>query len=181
MKIRAFAASALVAGTLIASPTASADIVDDALAALPSGPISCEQAERYWTDEADYNNKVRQAQMVARFDPRGPQILAALARVDEAATRCGLKGGGAAPAQQQAPAPAPAQPAPSQPAPSQPANAQQGQSAVLLNLAPANTPSFELPVAGMGSVILPDVLELIRQALAEILDSFNIKVPGINA
>ena len=47
MKIRAFAASALVAGTLIASPTASADIVDDALAALPAGPISCEQAERY--------------------------------------------------------------------------------------------------------------------------------------
>lgn len=183
MKIRAFATSALVAGTLIASPTASADIVDDALAALPSGPISCEQAERYWTDEADYNNKVRQAQMVARFDPRGPQILAALARVDEAATRCGLKGGGAAPAQQQAPAPAPApgQPAPSQPAPSQPGNAQQGQAPVLLNLAPANTPSFELPVAGMGSVILPDVLELIRQALAEILDSFNIKVPGINA
>ncbi|GAA1183022.1 hypothetical protein GCM10009631_21890 [Corynebacterium glaucum] len=186
MKIRAFAASALVAGTLIASPTASADIVDDALAALPSGPISCEQAQRYWTDEADYYNKVAQAQMVARFDPRGPQILAALARVDEAATRCGLKGGGAAPAQQQAPAPAPSQPAPNQPAPaqpvpSQPGNAQQGQAPVLLNLAPANSPSFELPVADMGSVVLPDVLELVRQALAGILDSFNIKVPGINA
>lgn len=188
MKIRAFAASALVAGTLIASPTASADIVDDALAALPSGPISCEQAQRYWTDEADYYNKVAQAQMVARFDPRGPQILAALARIDEAATRCGLKGGGAAPAQQQAPAPAPApsqpapnQPAPVQPAPSQPGNAQQGQAPVLLNLAPANSPSFELPVAGMGSVVLPDVLELVRQALAGILDSFSIKVPGINA
>ena len=188
MKIRAFAASALVAGTLIASPAASADVIDDALAALPSGQISCEQAQRYWTNEADYNNKVRQAQMVARFDSRGPQILDALGRVDEAATRCGLKGGGA-PAQQQSPAPsqpapnrpAPSQPAPNRPAPSQPANAPQGQAPVLLNLAPSNVPSFEVPVADKGSVILPDLLELIRQALAGILDFFNVKIAGINA
>lgn len=175
MKIRAFSASALsalVAGTLIAAPAASADIVDDALAALPSGPISCEQAQRYWTDEADYNNKVRQAQAVARFDPRGPQILDGLARVDEAATRCGLKGG-TAPAQQQAPAPAPA--------PAQPAPAQQDQNPVLLNLAPHNAPSFEVPVVGLGSLILPDVLAIIRQAVGRLLDSLNIKVPGINA
>lgn len=75
-------------------PVASADTIDRALAAVPSGQISCEQASRYWTNTADYNNKVAQARAVATFDRRGPQILDALARIDEAANRCGLKGGG---------------------------------------------------------------------------------------
>ena len=186
MKIRAFAASALVAGTLIASPTASADIVDDALAALPPGPISCEQAQRYWTDEADYNNKVAQAQMVARFDPRGPQILEALARVDEAATRCGLKDGAApAPAQSPAPAPAPApaqQPA-RQPGPLGPGASPSSQAPISvyipahINLSVQGMPAFEVPVAGVTTVALPDVLAMLRQALVEILAYFNITLP----
>ncbi|WP_448853828.1 hypothetical protein [Corynebacterium frankenforstense] len=88
----------VVACTLLAGlsvPVANADTIDRALAAVPSGQISCEQASRYWTNTADYNNKVAQARAVATFDRRGPQILDALARIDEAANRCGLKGGGA--------------------------------------------------------------------------------------
>lgn len=198
---RTLALGAAVASTIALAPAAQADMIDDALAKLPSGPISCDQAKRYWTNEADYNSKVRQAQTVARFDSRGPQILNALARVDEAANRCGLKGSGnnagggtaqnnqGAPQnnqgqqnqpQQQAPrqgqqgqpqqqAPAPAAPAPAAPA---------AQNTIVL--APAGAPSFEVPVNGVGTVVLPDVLAMLRQALAAILDFFNVKVPGIN-
>ncbi|MDK7181003.1 hypothetical protein QP446_09585 [Corynebacterium riegelii] len=203
---RTLALGAAVASTIALAPAAQADMIDDALAKLPSGPISCDQAKRYWTNEADYNSKVRQAQTVARFDSRGPQILNALARVDEAANRCGLKGsgnagggnnagGGAAQSNQRAPqnnqgqqnnqrapqnnqgqqgqpqqqAPAPAAPAPAAPA---------AQNTIVL--APAGAPSFEVPVNGVGTVVLPDVLAMLRQALAAILDFFNVKVPGIN-
>ena len=188
---RTLALSAAVASTIALAPAAQADMIDDALAKLPSGPISCDQAKRYWTNEADYNSKVRQAQTVARFDSRGPQILNALARVDEAANRCGLKGsgnnaggsgnagGGTAQNNQRAPqnnqgqpqqqAPAPAAPAPAAPA---------AQNTIVL--APAGAPSFEVPVNGVGTVVLPDVLAMLRQALAAILDFFNVKVPGIN-
>lgn len=194
---RTLALGAAVASTIALAPAAQADMIDDALAKLPSGPISCDQAKRYWTNEADYNSKVRQAQTVARFDSRGPRILNALARVDEAANRCGLKGSGNAGGgtaqnnqgapqnnqgqpQQQAPrqgqqgqpqqqAPAPAAPAPAAPA---------AQNTIVL--APAGAPSFEVPVNGVGTVVLPDVLAMLRQALAAILDFFNVKVPGIN-
>lgn len=173
--------SAAVASTLALAPAAHADIVDDALASLPSGPISCEQAKRYWTNEADYNSKVRQAQTIARFDSRGPQIQAALARVDEAATRCGLKGGGGA---QSAPAPRQQsnqqnnQQSNQQSAPAQQAQAPAAQNTIVL--APAGAPAFEVPVNGVGTVVLPDVLTMLRQALAAILDFFNVKVAGIN-
>ena len=188
---RTLALSAAVASTIALAPAAQADAIDDALAKLPSGPISCDQAQRYWTNEADYNSKVRQAQTIARFDRRGPQILDALARVDEAANRCGLKGGGAqnngggnggraqnnggGGARNNQPAPqAPAQP--QQQAPAAPAPAAQN----TIVLAPAGAPSFEVPVNGVGTVVLPDVLAMLRQALATILDFFKIKVPGIN-
>lgn len=180
------AATAAIAGTLVLAPAAKADLIDDALAKLPAGQIPCSQAAKYWTNEADYNAKVRQAQTVARFDSRGPQILEALGRVDEAANRCGLKGGGnaqarqAQQAQQAQPAPQaqrPGQPAArqTQQAPAQPAPADQR-----IQLVPANVPSFEVPVSGVGTVILPDVLTMLRQALAEILNFFNVQVPGIN-
>lgn len=96
-KTKRFAASAALATVLCStSPTvANADAVDRALNALPAGQISCQQARSYWTNTADYNNKVAQARALALVDPRGPRILAALARIDEAANRCGLKGGGA--------------------------------------------------------------------------------------
>ena len=198
---RTLALSAAVASTIALAPAAQADAIDDALAKLPSGPISCDQAQRYWTNEADYNSKVRQAQTIARFDRRGPQILDALARVDEAAHRCGLKGGGAqnnggsnggraqnnagsnggGGARNNQPAPqAPGQPGqpgqPQQQAPAAPAPAAQN----TIVLAPAGAPSFEVPVNGVGTVVLPDVLAMLRQALATILDFFKIKVPGIN-
>ncbi|WJY73062.1 MULTISPECIES: hypothetical protein [Corynebacterium] len=87
--------SVALAGLIVTvtSGAAQADVVDRALTALPKGQISCAQATKYWTNTADYNRKVAQARALAAVDPRGPQILAALARVDEAANRCGLKGG----------------------------------------------------------------------------------------
>ena len=195
---RPLALSAALASPIALPPAAQADMIADALAKLPPGPISCDQAKRYWTNEADYNSKVRQAQTVARFDSRGPQILNALARVDEAANRCGLKGsgnagggnnagGGAAQnnqgtpqnnqgqPQQQAPRQGQqGQPQQQAPAPAAPA----AQNTIVL--APAGAPSFEVPVNGVGTVVLPDVLAMLRQALAAILDFFNVKVPGIN-
>lgn len=189
------AATAAIAGSLVLAPAAKADLIDDALAALPAGQISCSQASKYWTNEADYNSKVRQAQTIARFDSRGPQILEALGRVDEAANRCGLKGGGNAPARQNQPAqqastqqaqrqnqPAARQNQPAQQAPAQQAQApaQQAPAGQRIQLAPAGMPSFEVPVNGVGTVVVPDVLTLLRQALAAILDFFNVKVPGIN-
>lgn len=176
MKIRSLAMSTAIAGSLIAAPvatqTAHADAIDDALAALPAGEISCAQAEKYWTNDADYNTKVRQARTIAAFDRRGPQILDALGRVESAANRCGLKGtnGGGAqaqrPAQQQAPAqsaPAPAQPqsqpqAPA-PAPGAPKN--------LIVLAPQGVPTFDAPVANVATVRLPDLAVIVQQLLAQ--------------
>ena len=85
MKSRTLAASTAIAAAVTLAPVtsthANADAIDDTLAKLPQGPISCAQAEKYWTNEADYQNKVRQAQTIARFDSRGPQILEALGRV----------------------------------------------------------------------------------------------------
>lgn len=199
---RTLALSAAVASTIALAPAAQADMIDDALAKLPSGPISCDQAKRYWTNEADYNSKVRQAQTVARFDSRGPQILNALARVDEAANRCGLKGSGnnaggsgnagGGTAQNNQGAPQNNQGQQNQPQQQAPRQGQQGQpqqqapapaapaAQNTIVLAPAGAPSFEVPVNGVGTVVLPDVLAMLRQALAAILDFFNVKVPGIN-
>lgn len=171
MKIRAIALSAAAAGTLFAAQPAHADAIDDALAKLPAGEISCEQAEKYWTNDADYNAKVRQARTIARFDSRGPQILDALARVESAANRCGLKGtnGGNQGGSQQAPAkPAPAQQAPAQqaqPAPAKPAPAQPGKP--LIVLAPQGVPTFDAPVANVATVRLPDLAVIAQQLLAQ--------------
>ena len=181
MKIRTLAMTATLAGTVALAPTAGADAIDDALAKLPSGPISCDQASRYWTNDADYQQKVRQARAIAAFDRRGPQILDALSRVDEAANRCGLKGG-AKPAQpkqnnqsnQQQPQPKqPQQPQPKQ----QPQNPQNlNVSPQLINLAPAGVPTVEVPVANVVTLQLPDIIKIIQQALAQILAYFNIQL-----
>ncbi|WP_431355146.1 hypothetical protein [Corynebacterium guaraldiae] len=90
----------------LSAPTASADMVDDYLAKVPAGQISCEQATKYYTNPSDYNSKKSQALAAANFHPRGPEIRDAVARADEAIARCGLNGGGgnAAPAQNTAPA-----------------------------------------------------------------------------
>ncbi|WP_288832048.1 hypothetical protein [uncultured Corynebacterium sp.] len=163
-RTRSLALTAAVAGTLLAAPAAHADAIDDTLAKLPAGQISCDQAQRYWTNDADYNNKVRQAQTIAMFDRRGPQILDGLARVDEAATRCGLKGGGA---------PAPSNPAPANNAPSNNAPASQAPSNTaaqpvgqLVTLAPQGVPTFDVPVANVATVRLPDLQAILEELLA---------------
>lgn len=180
MKIRTLAMTATLAGTVALAPTAGADAIDDTLAKLPSGPISCDQASRYWTNDADYQQKVRQARAVAAFDSRGPQILDALSRVDEAANRCGLKGtqGGAKPAQNNQPKQNQQQP---QQQPKQ--NNQNPQNLNVrpqiperINLAPAGAPSFDVPVANITTLQLPDIIKMIQQALAQILAYFNIQL-----
>lgn len=191
MKIRTLAMTATLAGTVALAPTAGADAIDDALAKLPSGPISCDQASHYWTNDADYQQKVRQARAIAAFDRRGPQILDALSRVDEAANRCGLKGtqGGAKPAQNNQPKQNQQQPQ-QQPKQNQPAQNQQPkqnnqnpqnlnvrpQIPERINLAPAGAPSFDVPVANITTLQLPDIIKMIQQALAQILAYFNIQL-----
>ena len=185
MKIRTLAMTATLAGTVALAPTAGADAIDDALAKLPSGPISCDQASRYWTNDADYQQKVRQARAIAAFDRRGPQILDALSRVDEAANRCGLKGGAkqAQPKQnKQSNQTNQQQPQQTQPQQTQPKQ-QQAQnpqnlnvSPQLINLAPAGVPTVEVPVANVVTLQLPDIIKIIQQALAQILAYFNIQV-----
>lgn len=185
MKFRTLAMTAALAGTIAAAPTAQADAIDDTLAKLPAGPISCDQASRYWTNDADYQQKVRQARTIAMFDRRGPQILDALSRVDEAANRCGLKGttGGNKTANTTAPKRQNQQPKPQQ----QPAQQQnqpnqqpklniQPQFPERVNLTPAGMPSFDVPVAGVTTLQLPDLLKLLQDALAQILAYFNIQL-----
>ena len=92
----------------LATPAASADMVDDYLAKVPAGQISCDQASRYYTNASDYNSKKSQALAAANFHPRGGEIRDAIARADEALARCGLNGGAPAPAPAPKPAPAPA-------------------------------------------------------------------------
>ena len=184
MKIRTLAMTATLAGTVALAPTAGADAIDDALAKLPSGPISCDQASRYWTNDADYQQKVRQARAIAAFDRRGPQILDALSRVDEAANRCGLKGG-AKPAQpkqnNQGNQNNQQQSQPKQPQQTQPKQQAQNPqnlnvSPQLINLAPAGVPTVEVPVANVVTLQLPDIIKIIQQALAQILAYFNIQL-----
>lgn len=177
-RFKRVATSAAMAGLVIttAPAAAHADTVDRALAALPKGQISCEQAQKYWTNTADYNRKVAQARALAAVDPRGPQILAALARVDEAANRCGLKGG----ARPTAPAPAkPTNNKPARPAAQKPARPTANKPAAQKSARPtANKPTkrvFEIipgaPVAqtvhvpNFGDVKVPNLWEMVRNWL----------------
>ena len=114
------AATALTV-TLAAPAAAHADTVDNLLAKMPAGQISCSQAKQYWTNSADYNQKKSQALAVATVHPRGNEVRDAIGRMDEAIARCGLNGTtgqgkpvntggqrGNAPAPKPAPAPSPA-------------------------------------------------------------------------
>ncbi|WP_041628392.1 hypothetical protein [Corynebacterium efficiens] len=106
---RTVMAVAVGVATLLLAPARADAAVAGMLNQLPSGEISCATASAYWTNDADYQARVGQAQAIAALDPRGNEILAALGRVDAAAERCGLKGtagtGGGVP---DAPADAPA-------------------------------------------------------------------------
>lgn len=160
---------AMTAAVVTASPmTASADIVDDYLNQLPAGEITCAQAESYWTSEADYNSKAAQARAAAFFHPRGGEINQALSRIDQAANRCGLKGGGAANQ------PAPSQPAASQPAPNRPAANQPAPSGQVISIPVApGTPTVNVPVGGVATIIMPDLARII----IDFLGQFGIHIP----
>ncbi|QGU06052.1 hypothetical protein COCCU_00420 [Corynebacterium occultum] len=177
-------ATAAVAASfaILAPAAANADPIDDALNALPAGQISCEQAESYWTNTDDYNQKVAMAQAVSRFDSRGGEINAALARVDEAANRCGLKGG-AAPAQNTNggnTAPVQNNTNGGNTAPVQnnnggnnggnntPAqnNAIEGAPTITVPTAPG-TPTITVPAFNMVNVVMPDLLRIVQEFLAQ--------------
>lgn len=144
---------------VLAPAAANADAIDDALNALPAGQITCEQAENYWTNTADYNEKVAMAQMVARFDSRGAEINAALARVDEAATRCGLKGG--------APTLNNPAPAPNEGSPAAPQNQGiQGAPTITIPTAPG-TPTITIPAFNTVNLVLPDLLRIVQDFLVQ--------------
>lgn len=171
MKIRTTALTLALTATL-GTGVANADAIDNALAKLPAGPISCEQASRYWTNDADFNAKKNQANTIAMFDRRGPQIQAALGRVEEAVNRCGLRGttgttgttgntGNTAtpaqPAKPAAPAPAPAPTNDPAPAPATP----------VITLAPANVPTVDVPVANAITLRLPDLAAIVQELLSK--------------
>ncbi|AGF71051.1 hypothetical protein [Corynebacterium halotolerans] len=162
VKTGAVTAATVAALATVAPATASADPVDRALAALPAGEITCEQANEYWTTEAQYDSIAAQARAVAVFHPRGGEIRDALARVDEAADRCGLKGGGTA-----NPAPAPGNGG--SPAPQAPANnkgpAPVGQ-VITVPVAPG-TPTVNVPVGDVATFVIPDVLQIVADFFAQ--------------
>ncbi|WP_305137884.1 hypothetical protein [Corynebacterium hiratae] len=143
----------------LSAPTASADMVDDYLAKVPAGQISCEQATKYYTNPSDYNSKKSQALAAANFHPRGGEIRDAIARADEAIARCGLNGGNAAPANNNANN----QGAPAhnnQPAPAN-NNGNGGNNGG--NKAPANNafPTFPVTIGGF-TINVPDILAFLK-------------------
>ncbi len=140
----------------LATPAASADMVDDYLAKVPVGQISCDQASRYYTNASDYNSKKSQALAAANFHPRGGEIRDAIARADEAIARCGLaNGGNGGRTGNAAPAPAPA-PAPSRPA----ANV------ISVGVVPGQ-PTIDVPVANQVFRI-PDINKIIQDFVAQV-------------
>ena len=134
----------------LATPAASADMVDDYLAKVPAGQISCDQASRYYTNASDYNSKKSQALAAANFHPRGGEIRDAIARADEAIARCGLNGGASAP--KPAPAPAP------KPAPA-PANV------ISVGVVPGQ-PTVDVPV-GPQVFRIPDINKIIQDLFSQ--------------
>ncbi|WP_308607418.1 hypothetical protein [uncultured Corynebacterium sp.] len=146
----------------LSAPTASADMVDDYLAKVPAGQISCEQATKYYTNPSDYNSKKSQALTAANFHPRGGEIRDAVARADEAIARCGLNGGGdktaptnnngnnqGAPAHDKQPAPA--------------KNGNGSNSGGTQAPAPANNafPTFPLTIGGF-TINVPDIVAFLK-------------------
>lgn len=132
----------------LATPAASADMVDDYLAKVPAGQISCDQASRYYTNASDYNSKKSQALAAANFHPRGGEIRDAIARADEAIARCGLNGGAPAPAPAPAPKPAPA-----------PANV------ISVGVVPGQ-PTVDVPV-GPQVFRIPDINKIIQDLFSQ--------------
>ncbi|APT91610.1 hypothetical protein CPHO_00190 [Corynebacterium phocae] len=150
------ALATLVGATLLSIPaTASADAIDDYLAKVPAGQISCAQAAKYYTNPGDYNAKKNQALAVAGFHPRGGEIRGAIARADEAIARCNLNGSGNHRPANQAPAPAPGRPAPA------PAPAPAGM--VIPVFVQPGQPTMDIVVAGY-TIRIPDISSILQMA-----------------
>lgn len=171
------AAAAAALSVTLAAPAAGADAVDDYLAKIPAGQISCDTASKYWTNASDYNSKKQQALLGASFHPRGAEIRDAVARMDEAIARCGLNGVDntankpAAKPQQAQPAPAPApqqnQPAPApapapapKPAPAPAQQSAQGWQVIEIAVIPGK-PTVDIPLPAFKVIFrVPDVAKI---------------------
>ncbi|EEW48759.1 hypothetical protein HMPREF0290_2640, partial [Corynebacterium efficiens YS-314] len=68
---RTVMAVAVGVATLLLAPARADAAVAGMLNQLPSGEISCATASAYWTNDADYQARVGQAQAIAALDPRG--------------------------------------------------------------------------------------------------------------
>ncbi|WJY88661.1 hypothetical protein [Corynebacterium confusum] len=156
--------AALVLTATLATPAvASADPVDDLLAKVPAGQISCEKARSYWTNPGDYQSKRSQALSVATFHPRGGEIRSAIARMDDAVNRCNLGQSGNQ-QQQQNRAPQTNQQNRA------PQNNNRPQNVIDLAVIPGQ-PTVDLPFAGQ-TFRLPDFVAMARTALAQVQSQF---------
>lgn len=169
-KAALFAATAGLTATL-AAPAASADAIDDYLAKVPSGQISCEQAAKYYTNPTDYNNKKRQALAVATFDSRGSQIRDAISRADEAIARCNLANGGTT-TNTNTTTPAPANNQSNTAHNQSNTNSQapaQNNTRIIPLFVQAGQPTIDVPVPAMNvTVRVPNVPQLIQAAIAKV-------------
>lgn len=165
-------AAAAVTITLASPAIAQADPVDDLLAKVPAGQISCSQAQSQWTNQDDYNSKKAQALAVATFHPRGAEIRDAIARMDEAIARCNLAGTAGNNSGNPAQAPRPQQPAP-QPAPAPaPAPAPGKQAPANSNVIPIlvspGMPTVYVPVANVVTFELPDLAAMVQEQFGQL-------------
>lgn len=156
--------AALVLTATLATPAmASADPVDDLLATVPAGQISCEKARSYWTNPGDYQSKRSQALSVATFHPRGGEIRSAIARMDDAVNRCNLGQSGNQQQQNRAPQTNHQNRAPQ--------NNNRPQNVIDLAVIPGQ-PTVDVPFAGQ-TFRIPDLAALARTALAQVQQQFG--------
>lgn len=154
--------AALVLTATLATPAvASADPVDDLLAKVPAGQISCEKARSYWTNPGDYQSKRSQALSVATFHPRGGEIRSAIARMDDAVNRCNLGQSG----NQQQPA------VQNNHQKRAPQNTHRAQNVIELAVVPG-PPTVDVPFTGQ-TFRIPDLAALARTALAQVQQQFG--------
>ncbi|QPK79226.1 hypothetical protein G7Y31_00350 [Corynebacterium lizhenjunii] len=164
-------AAAIALCATLAAPAASADVIDDYLARVPAGQISCDQAQRYYTNAGDYNAKKNQALAAANFHPRGGEIRGAIARADEAIARCGLNGGPARPAPAAPGTPAgPAAPGtPGAPGAPAPAPAVPADHTLIPILVQPGMPTVDVPVPPARVTFrLPDAAKILQQQAAQV-------------
>ncbi|MEX3516862.1 hypothetical protein VVR26_05270 [Corynebacterium camporealensis] len=153
----ALLSAATVLSVSLVAPAAQADMVDDRLGKVPAGQISCSQANQYWTNTNDYNNKRSQALLAANFHPRGAEIRDAINRMDNAVDRCNLGGNNAGNGgnNNAAPAPRPAAPTPAQ-----------NNNVISVGTIPGQ-PTFDVQAFGQ-TFRLPDLARIAQNAFSQL-------------